>query len=499
MNPQSQEATPQRSATRAPVEKPIKLQFDDSMEVVEGLCRNVSIGGMFIQVAETRPQGSLVRFELALGDDAAIRGLGEVVWMRARDAGDRQAGIGIKFRFLEQRDRQLIFKLVSQHIKERLARKKPEEPEAAAAKPAGAAPAGPPSEPPAPVQSPRPQPPPAQPPPAQPPPVQPSPPRTAEPRAAGDVAFDAELDQLEEAPGLGAGSLDDTAAGAAEENDETLSRLTFTPGVDGEGYADEGYVEEPPVWEGDRAQMDRMEDPREPAAWEEQPLAVPSGRRRPKLLPIVVVGIAVVVGAVYLLWPSSSPPPLPSPAPEVADGGAIEPDVTEPDVTEPDVTEPDVTEPATTELGATEPAATPPPSPEPSPPPPPRREPSPPPPERTAPAPFERLLEISWSEVPRGLKVVLETDGAVPEGRYRHFRLGGDEPREVIRLIRVRRGFDRRNLSVGGPAVDRIRTGYHRRGGVEELHVVLDLTGAAYQLTELRAVGTRIEAVIVRP
>ncbi len=122
MTTPDQDTTAQRSATRAPVGKPIKLQFDDSMDVVEGLCENISIGGMFIQVAHTRPQGSLVRFELQLDDSTAVRGLGEVVWMRAKSAGaGRSAGIGIKFRFLEQRDRQLIFKLVSQHIKERLA------------------------------------------------------------------------------------------------------------------------------------------------------------------------------------------------------------------------------------------------------------------------------------------------------------------------------------------------------------------------------------------
>jgi len=490
MNPPNQQDTPQRSATRAPVEKPIKLQFDDSMEVAEGVCRNVSIGGMFIQVAETRPQGSLVRFELALGDDAAIRGLGEVVWMRARDAGDRQAGIGIKFRFLEQRDRQLIFKLVSQHIRERLTKKKPEGLEAA-----------PPERP---TEPPMVPPPPVQPPPAQPPPPRAADPRAADPRAAGDVALDAELDQLEEAPGLGGGGLDDTAAGTAEENDETLSRLTFTPGIDDDGYAGEGHFEEPPPWDG-AAASEPIADPHGPAAWEDEPLAVPTGRRRPPLLPIAVIGIAVVVGAAYLFWPSSPPPPLPAPTPHFAGAGAGEPDVTEPDATEPDVTEPDAPPP-----GAEEPAPPPPRAPEaadtavpePAPPPPPRREPvppPPPPPPPPSPAPFERLLGISWKEVPRGLQVVLETDGAVPEGRYRHFRLDGDSPREVIRLIRVRRGFDRRNLAVGGPAVDRIRTGYHRRGGVEELHVVLDLTGAAYQLTELRAVGNRLEAVIVRP
>ncbi len=117
---------PQRSATRAPVGKTIKLQFDDSMDVVNGLCENISIGGMFIKVTDTRSQGSLVRFELQLDESTAVRGLGEVVWNRNTGAAaGRDGGVGIKFRFLEQRDRQLIFKMVSQHIKDRLSKQQP--------------------------------------------------------------------------------------------------------------------------------------------------------------------------------------------------------------------------------------------------------------------------------------------------------------------------------------------------------------------------------------
>lgn len=110
----------QRSATRAPVDKPIRLQFDDSLEVDEGHCINISIGGLYVHTGEPRPAGTLVRFELELDDEQSIRGLGEVAWQQRTDAQGK--GVGIKFRFLEQRDRQMIFKLVSQHIKARLER-----------------------------------------------------------------------------------------------------------------------------------------------------------------------------------------------------------------------------------------------------------------------------------------------------------------------------------------------------------------------------------------
>lgn len=141
MTTSQHDASPQRTATRAPVGKPIKLQFDGTNEVVEGDCSNISIGGMFIKVNAMPSQGSLVRFELVLDDENAIRGLAEVVWARPKSFGPgHEPGIGIKFRFLEQRDRQMIFKLVSQYIKERLASRPPMTMDPVAAAPEQAAP-----------------------------------------------------------------------------------------------------------------------------------------------------------------------------------------------------------------------------------------------------------------------------------------------------------------------------------------------------------------------
>jgi hypothetical protein len=121
--PPQPDANPQRSATRAPVEVEIRVQFDDSLEVHFGRCYNISIGGLFVELDSTRPPGGLVRFEILM-EDGSVRGLAEIVWAQEARAG-RRGGLGLKFRFLEQRDRQLIFKLVSQHIKDRLAQRPP--------------------------------------------------------------------------------------------------------------------------------------------------------------------------------------------------------------------------------------------------------------------------------------------------------------------------------------------------------------------------------------
>ena len=108
----------QRSSTRVPVARPIELRFDDSAAVVTGLCEDVSIGGMFVQLEEPGARGSLARFELRLDGGDVLRGQGEVVWNRAGETGrGRKAGSGIKFRHLGEKDQQLIRKIVRQHTR----------------------------------------------------------------------------------------------------------------------------------------------------------------------------------------------------------------------------------------------------------------------------------------------------------------------------------------------------------------------------------------------
>ena len=111
-------------------------------------------------------------------------------------------------------------------------------------------------------------------------------------------------------------------------------------------------------------------------------------------------------------------------------------------------------------------------------------------------AAFTRLLDISWEEVGSGLRVTLTGDGAIPTGRYRYFHLGGDAPREVVKLLGVSRSFRQNQLTVGGPGVRRIRTGFHRVQGGNEQHVVIDLLGPRWKITEVRSVGSTLELTI---
>ena len=430
----NQEAYPNRAATRAPVERPIRLQFDDSMDSVEGICENLSIGGMFIRVRETRPQGSLVRFELPMDDSRSIRGLAEVVWMRTTKAGPgRDAGVGIKFRFLEQRDRQLIFKVVSEHIKERLANRPslleeeppaPQVDESMIFRPPDAD-QGPPSPPP-------------------PPPPPPSPP-SYDPPAAPSASAPPTLEEL---------------SGSVQ------PMQPESPPAPAFGY-DSAAEWEPP-------------EP-EPLLDED-----PSQQRRPSLVAVAALVLLTLAAVIVFLWPGliggGGEDSSPSAAEELGEASEPPPTASEPSP------QPEG-EPAPTGV-ATQPQSAPPPAIEPEPqaaPPPP-----PPPPPAVVEKAFDRLEDISANRVGSTTEIVLTTNGSVPKGRYRSSSIGGDKPRALVKLLGVSRSFRTTKVPVDAPLVDGVRLGYHKKSSGNELHVVIDLEGPGVKVEEVRAEGRRL-------
>lgn len=85
---------------------PVRLQFDALEETQEGFTANLSIGGMFVQTKNPRPVGTLLRFELDLGKGEPIKGVGEIVWIRAHSLGpDAPSGFGIQFGHLDEANR----------------------------------------------------------------------------------------------------------------------------------------------------------------------------------------------------------------------------------------------------------------------------------------------------------------------------------------------------------------------------------------------------------
>lgn len=583
---------PQRSATRAPVGRVVRLQFDDVIEVEEGLCGNVSIGGMYVDVPKGRPPGTLVRFELVMTAEQSVRGLGEVIWMKPAAHEGTGDGMGIKFRFLEQRDRQMIFKLVSQHIKERLAGPTEDLPEidtepvdevAAAVPGADAEPpvidfptadgptwAAPPEDPPA----------------------------AEEP--ADDTVAEGVLVNLDEdqTPAVDSGSeeaaellpsIDEISALEDFEPPPSLPEITVpaVPQVEGQDLPSGGWstvspdsspdseLESGPVVADAGRPADAVQgDSSLPVSAGELALEAGYGlddtasrvdppdpyrrrsskirRRREIPVPLLmIVLLALVAGVGYFfrdrLFRGLEPAPVveapassetsgeptddadPSRSNEV-DGGRV--DSTDPEgrAETPDERDsapsnpagvtpapgassapadstpaPPPSRPANATVGDTSPAsndapptgrggdvsgprdgarATPPASP-----------PASPAPSRPA---FGRIADIGWSLQGEGVRVAIALDGVVQDGRFRHFRLEGDSPREVIVLVGVREPYGRTRIPVGNALVNGIRTGFHRKQSGSEIHVVIDLGDPAARVVGIRNLGQRLEVDIQR-
>ena len=530
--------SPQRHATRAPVERPVRLLFEKTKQVVEGECHNISIGGMFVSAQAVEAPGAVVRFELALDDGSAIRGLADVMWTSSGRGGPTStSGFGIKFKYLEQRDRQLIFKLVSRHIKDRLADRHPVAAMEPDPRPAGlvvppvvARPKGP-----------------AVPAPAAGPPSDPGPEPPSEDDGERPSIFAAGsgLDTLSGPETDGDSELpedwdtDPTAFRMPEEGSEASDAsdppsATIAPGpseptpgepapvelaqtvgteasvpavaasfdsqagslsdvfMQSDGFSldlplDTGSESEPDLPLVTQMPADAASDPYLQHLGEDHFEHRPAPRRD---LPILPVASLVMVLAAALAYFFSD---------QIFDwihGQEVPPPV---ELSRP-ATEPSDPAPgAQAEQSSESPRE----SAQPSPPPPTPRT-APPPTPRTAPPassprqnntegkPFKALADVRWQAQGTGLLLTLKTDGRVDRGRVDHFRLEGESPREVIRLLGMGRKVTRPTLSVGIGGVRQIRFGWHRKRAGDEVHLVLDMADKQSRVLGVRSQGEHI-------
>lgn len=109
-----------RESTRAPFETEVRLRFDRFGGSVSGFSGDVSMEGMFVRSEEPKPVGTLVQFEFRVDDESEmIQGLGDIVWIRTRQlAPNKPPGMGIQFRYVDPRSRELIFRIVDRYLKE---------------------------------------------------------------------------------------------------------------------------------------------------------------------------------------------------------------------------------------------------------------------------------------------------------------------------------------------------------------------------------------------
>lgn len=109
-----------RDSRRVPLETRVQFKFDRFSGFISEYSSNISPGGMFIKTRSPLQPGQTLDFAFRLGDGfELIKGRGEVVWTRDQDDGPaRPAGMGLRFLELAEGSRELIYRIVDQHIQE---------------------------------------------------------------------------------------------------------------------------------------------------------------------------------------------------------------------------------------------------------------------------------------------------------------------------------------------------------------------------------------------
>jgi hypothetical protein len=111
---------------------------------------------------------------------------------------------------------------------------------------------------------------------------------------------------------------------------------------------------------------------------------------------------------------------------------------------------------------------------------------------------FTALERITFEKGASGTDVLLWLDGAVNASRYVRSELGGASPRVLVRLKGVTRDFPGGKVAVGSNEVAQVRTGYHAEKGLNELHVVIDLTRSGIVVTRMEEEPRRLRIHLQR-
>lgn len=454
-----------RDSRRVPLETRVQFKFDRFSGFLSEYSANVSPGGLFLRTRAPQAPGTVLDFEFRLGDGfELIKGRGEVVWVRSEDEGPaRPAGMGIRFLELAPGSKELIYRIVDQHILQGgtpfdVTQRPPDSalPPLAAAFAASLGSPGAPS---------------------------------AAPVAPSALTPAEDIFDLSPVP----------APAPMREPEPLPDATSWLPSID-----DPALEPLPPPYSSPQSSSRPAPSPEpfpdlfappEPAAPAPVPAApmfattfgAASARQPRRVLPWILLAAGVILAAAVFLMRDTlmgmvglgdgeevvqtAPPPRPRrPAPVVPAPAAPETSEATPEVTL------DPTAPA---LSETTPEPTPQPAPEatpaPTPPPSPRAvEPIPAVAEDAGPA-ITRLENITFKQAGGGTEIILQGDGAIRAESFTRTRIDGNPPRELIRLSGIRRQFSKPRVVVGTPEVLQVRVGYHPEMGRGELHVVLDL------------------------
>jgi molecular chaperone DnaK len=464
-----------RDSRRVPLETRVQFKFDRFDGFISEYSANISPGGMFIRTRVPQPPGTVLDFEFRLGDGfELIRGRGEVVWNRLEDEGPaRPGGMGLHFLELAEGSRELIYRIVDQHV----------------------ALGGTPFD----LEQ-RPRDPVSVTPPDLPPPISTATswprPAPSPPPVARDV-FDLPPVTPAPAPMPEASSWlparDEPGPGVSSSPDEPFPELFSGP--------------EPP-----RAEAPPMFAPTFGHASVRQPRRVlPLALLAAGLLLAVAlfllrdrlmgwVGLGGEEGTVAQAAPPRRPKTVPpaQPAAPAPDSGTSDSALPEASAT-PLATAPAPVPPIAGGVAAGAPTPAIPGTPAPVAPPPARPPVAPFPavPEDSGPA-LTAVDKITFEAAGGGTDVILWGNGAIPASVYTQTRLDGNPPRELFRLSGIRQQFAKARLVVGTPEVLQIRTGLHAGAQGSELHVVLDLAHPNVTVTQVESGPHRLRIHLQR-
>jgi molecular chaperone DnaK len=483
-----------RDSRRVPLETRVQFKFDRFDGFISEYSANISPGGLFLRTRVPQPPGTVLDFEFRLGDGfELIRGRGEVVWNRLEDEGAaRPAGMGLRFISLAEGSKELIYRIVDQHVLHGGTpfdvTQRPPDPL-------------PPSL--APVASP-------------PPPLSPlstgatttlsapaDPAATPWPRPAPPPAAREELDL---APPL-----------------STPDSSSWLPALDDGGP---GGTRRFPFSEPEAAA------PPEAPAMFGATFGHAAARPPRRKLPWILLAAGVLVAAALFLlrdslmgWaglggdgtvaqtaPAPRHPQGPRRVRPGAPAGAPATAAAAPIPATSDSATPEPAAPVTSDLGASGPAAAPPPAAPapvlPSAPAPAAKSPAKAPaPAQAAPfpavsedagTPLTAVEKITFEAAGGGTDVIVWGNGAIPASVYTQSRIDGNPPRELFRLSGIRQPFARARIVVGTPEVLQIRTGIHPGAHGNELHVVLDLAHPNVAVTQVEAGPQRLRIHLQR-
>jgi len=108
-----------RGTTRMPLETQVNIEFEKFSGFISEFSSNISVGGMFVKTNEPKPVGTVLSFEFKLADNfKLVQGFGEVIWVRNTDADpNKPAGMGIRFHEIDNTSKELITTMIDQYVK----------------------------------------------------------------------------------------------------------------------------------------------------------------------------------------------------------------------------------------------------------------------------------------------------------------------------------------------------------------------------------------------